>query len=172
MSFAGHSPPTPTTIRREFATGYPGVLPVDSAVVSPPAAIFGKELQIGAFFSGTLTFAIPSIAATHQTTVGPQPLNFSKVANQANATWPTTFQLPPGQSAFVFASVYQVAPATAVLIVPTLTPSWGGMSWTLNGPQTFANLGVTVSVVASSMAGSSPQSVNFIVTALLIGASQ
>lgn len=173
MPFPGHPPPTPTTIRREFTTGFPAVLPIDSAVKSPAPPIFRNELQAGAFFAGTLSFTIPVLAAAHQATVGPQTILFATtLPNPANVKWPTTFSLPQGQAAFIAVSVYQVAPATAVLIVPTVAPSWGGTSWQLSGPQTFANLGATVSVVASSQAGSAQQNVNVIVTAMLLGASQ
>lgn len=161
------TPPTPTTIAREFVTGQPGVIPIPSSAQSQLVNVLPTNLQVASFFSGTVSVAIPALAAGASTTV-PQSVSFSSSTYKNGGSFPPTITLKSGQSVFVLASAVQAAAVSGIVVgAPILTPALG-TSWSFTGPAILSNLGATLTAAVYSPGATAGETVTFTVWALLL----
>lgn len=155
----GLKPPrTPTYVPREFTTGKPGLIPLASSAQAQLVNVLPGNLQVGAAFTGSVSLAIPALAAGASTTV-------SGNVSFANA-FPGQLSLKSGQSVYVLASAaLNAAPASLIIGAPVLD-----VASTLVGPVNAANLGGTLTAVVYSPGATAGETASFDVWALLLGA--
>lgn len=135
-------------------------MPLSSQVSAVPVAVLSKSLQVGAFFSGSVSIAIPSLAAGALTTVS-KSISFS-------SGFPAQVVLKAGQFAYILASAAQAAAVSGIIVgAPILQLASGPI---FNGPTTVSNFGATLTAQVYSPGATSGETVTFNVFALLLGA--